>query len=141
MCSTESAARAVKQILESQKKSKTEWKKHDVKDASGDRVPAYLNPDKNSKTIKGEIALRRVFNTLKKLHPELGTLLKQSKLNMQCSIDWVPLVRVKVESPSEISLVWNDPVATRNKIKQAEVETDVGADLGAGANIQWTKFG
>ena len=135
------AARYVRQILESQKKSKTEWKKYNIRDASGGLVPCYINPDKNNRTIKGEIALRRVHGSLKRLHPELGERHKQSKLSLQASIDWAPLVKIVVQSQTVVSLVWNPSVATKYKIKQSEVEAEFNADLGAGANVAWTKFG
>lgn len=100
----ETASRYVRQIHEAQKKSKTEWKKYFIQDASGSTVPAYINPDKNNKTIKGEIAVRRVHSTLKRFHPELGDKIKQLKLSLLASVEWAPLVKVVVVSQSEISL-------------------------------------
>jgi len=125
----ETAARYVRQILEAQKVSKTEWKKYSITDAGGSAVAAYINPDKNNETIKGKIGLRRVFTIRKRLHPDVK--FNQSKLSLQASIEWASLVKVDiVVSQNESSLQWNAGVASRHKIRQADVESDFNSDLG-----------
>jgi len=69
----EIGARYTKQLLEAQRKSKTEWYRHSVPSPtdSNKQIPVYINPDKSAKTVKGEIGVRRTLGLLRSEHPNL----------------------------------------------------------------------
>lgn len=113
------APRYLRQILESPKVNPK--KQHKIQNADGTQVRTDINPDKNKRTIRGDICLRRVVSKIKELPSALK--ITQSKATMQASVEWQPLVTIEVVS-HEVSSVWNHTVARRHKVDMQAVETD-----------------
>ena len=132
-----------RKLLDAQRTGKAEWKRYQIdtlEAGSGGGVQQeslFLNPDKNNKQIKMEIAVRKVIQHLKRLHTDKRFMCTSREEGI-IGCEFRPIVKVVALSPSSVSLQWNQAMVDRYAISKAEVQQEFDSDLGAGAGVQWS---
>ena len=129
----------VKQLLDSQKVDKGIWKQHTMRGTDDQPYPVYINPDKNGRQVKSEVAMSKVVRKFKELHPSLKDKIAQFKDSGLIQLHWKPLVRVVVESQHVVALDWNEASVEEYHINQAAIVAHFKEDIGAGANVVWKR--
>jgi len=129
----------VKQLLDSQKIEKGVWKQHTMRGTDGQPYPVYINPDKNGRQVKMEVAMSKVVRKFKELHPGLKDKIAQFKDSGLIQLHWKQLVRVVVESQHVVALDWNEAAVAEYHINQAAIVSHFKEDIGAGANVVWKR--
>ena len=83
-----------------------EWKQHIVRDTDNHQQPAYVNYDKNGRTMRTEIQLKALRLILTQHKSELGFAVTDKKEGIiKCS--WQPMVKLEVIDSSTTSLKWH----------------------------------
>ena len=133
----ESAKKQIKKVLDDQRIDAKEWKKHTVKDTSDNAVPAWINPDKNNKTIKLEVSIKKLLELLRKHHADNRYECADRQEGVVTS-QWRNLVRVQANSSTDVKLLWNRAVAAEKKVDCDAIEKDFIAELGFGGKTEWS---
>ena len=117
-------------------KSDGEWQHYTAKTPSGAEARIFLDIDKNQKTTRTELIARKSCRTLKETYPAHSFFLK--KADSTVCVNWVPLLRVQVESPQVHKLEWNPQLVEELGIDRSKVAKKVEKDIeDPHAGIQW----
>lgn len=126
----ELASRHVRKVLVAQKLGGGKYAQHFVK--------ADINPDKNTKTIRTEILLKKLLTRAKELHPPAK--LTGSKEEGMVLAGCKPLVRLDVESMSCTALDWNPDIVAKHNIDRETLDKFFTEEAGGGgSSIQWSR--
>ena len=132
---------AVRQCLDAQRPAKfgLPWKVHFVESLDKSQVPIYLNPDKNAKTTRTEIALKQLQTILKDKYPNLKDSFQLPNRNegvIHCQ--WKKLIRVSCPDSSTTLLSWWGETHAKVGIDKALVEKEFSDQNGSGEAGSWS---
>ena len=139
----QSALLHARKLLDAQRLGKAEWKRYSIAtlEAGENGQPRleslFVNPDKNNRQIKMEIATRKVIQSLKRAHQDKRFMCTNREEGI-VGCEFRPICRIEVLSPSSVALRWNQAMVDRFSIAKSEVQAEFESDLGAGAGVQWS---
>ena len=130
--------KAVQQVLEGQRISRTEWAKQEVVTVDRNTCPIYINPDKNAQTTRTEIALKQVVGILRaKYDPAQFPFQIPSKQEGIITLNWKKLCRVQAIDASTTRILWWGDEWERKGIDKRHVETEFEAVNGSAGGGSW----
>ena len=136
--SSDLAARHVRTILGAQRKGPGQWEQHTLPTAAGGTTPVYINADKNNRQVKTEILLKKLVAYLKAKHP--GVKVTPHREEALIKFDWMPAVRLDVQSPSCVALEWKATRVEQFKIDKKTAKEFFTDELGGGGGGEgWSR--
>ena len=129
-------AKAVQQVLDSQRISKTEWTKREVQSVDRNVCPIYINPDKNAQTTRTEIALKQVVGILRGKYTSLQFQIP-NKSEGVIMVGWQRLCKVQAIDASTTHLLWWGVQYLKSSIDKDWVDTEFESTNGTAGVGSW----
>ena len=129
-------AKAVQQVLDGQRMSKTEWTKQDVLCVDRNTCPLYINPDKNAQTTRTEIALKQVVGILRLKYDPVQFQMPNKREGI-IILNWKKLCRVQAVDSSTTRILWWGDEHERKGIDKKFVEGEFEAVNGSAGGGSW----
>ena len=111
------------------------WIQHQTTTSTGETIRVFADIDKNRRTLKAEMLLRRLTKFL--AGENLGGKFTSRKTDLQVCRDWVPLVRLGNITHDDYVLQWNLPLAQQLGIDRDNVATRFEAIAKPGGDVSW----
>ena len=130
---------AVQQCLEGQRPAKfgLPWKKHFCESLDKTQCQVYINPDKNAKITRTEIALKQLQSILKDKYPSLTFQLPNRNEGI-IHVGWKKLLRVSCTDNATTTLSWWGDTFTKVGIDRDLVGKEFGDQNGSGEAGSWS---
>ena len=111
------------------------WVQHQATSSTGEAVRIFADIDKNRRTLRAEMLLRRLTKFL--AGENLGGKFTSRKADLQVCRDWAPLVRLSSITPDDYALQWNLPLAQQLGIDRDDVAARFVAIAKPGGDVSW----
>jgi len=139
--SAQVASKWVRKVLDNQRLETSLWRKYYgnslEKDSDNKCVTKllFLNPDKNSKQVKSEMATRKLVQIL--TTSQSGKKFYASREDHIVSVGFKALARVVAYSQFDIRVQWNMELARSEGVNRGEIMSAFESEFAAGAGVNW----
>ena len=132
------ATRRLQKLLLAQKNPDGTWGQLAVADPEGRSAKAWLDLDKSRAQVKLEMLTKRALTGLKEKYPAEADGLRARKSEGSISLEWTPLLRIRVLNEEQYACRWNQAALEKKHWPQAEVEAHVRAHIAkATPDVRW----
>ena len=136
------ASKLVRSCLDAQRLSKTEWRRNEVLSSDKNTVRLNVNPDKNSATVRTEIALKQVLAALKAQYSPGKTFQIPNRSEGIITVGWRRLVKIEAVDSSCTKLHWwktgGEPEFVKQGIDKSLIEQKFEEVSGCGGEGSWS---
>ena len=135
------ASLLVRKVLDNQRLETSLWRKYygTSLELDGQNAPTpkllFINPDKNSKTVKSEMATRKLVQLL--AHVQSDKKFYAAKDDHVVSVNFRALARVVARSQFDVQVQWNMDVVRAENIPHANIKSTFESEFAAGAGVNW----